>query len=627
MGEPVSVVFFIFSLLWCAAGNFHIPFAAVHSVSLLLSGVSWFKYAARGEQLFLSDFAYISQIAGVTGSGNISITAYIVFSFISGAVLFGALLKRRFESPSVNRRAVCLGVSALCAAFALNFGGAEPADNASFTASFFGNPLDAGRVESDFEVMAAIIVERNAGEAEEETPPEVNTARTNLGADEPLSEVSTTQSALGADEPSAEPSATPSAEPSAIPTEEPPAEPPAEPQIGYNEAYLLARLKDVTDGIPADIQYAETKPNVIVILSESFWDIGTVDGIELSEEPIPNFKRLAEESVTGEMISVTFGGGTADVEFELLTGYLNRFIETDLTAYESFLDKPVMSAASVFKRLGYRTVALHTYTKEFYNRVNAFKHLGFDEFIASEDLTDPVYFGDYIADSVINDMIIEQYENKNGPLFAFAITMQNHQPFPKERYPEPSIRVLNEDIPQALRESVEVYLHGVNESDRELQRLVDYFSAQNEPTVILFFGDHQPTLGANFELYRYTGEITDTRNRTPEQFRKLLATPFFIWSNYKEETARFENIGANFLISYLFDYIEQPKPVFYHFLDRLYNAGHFLGRRELYINDDENILPEAPPEDFELVYLYDMFQYDMLTGEGYAVGELEGFPE
>jgi phosphoglycerol transferase MdoB-like AlkP superfamily enzyme len=332
----------------------------------------------------------------------------------------------------------------------------------------------------------------------------------------------------------------------------------------------------------------QASPNVIVILSESFWDPHQIANFPLSADPIPNFRGLSETAISGYLLSSTYGGGTDNVELSVLTGFSKRLMGLRGTAYETWLlDDPATSLARLFKEKGYETCAIHTYRKDFYSREEAFPVLGFDTFIGIEDMDITDRKGRYVDDKDLTKYILEAYEDiagRGNPAFIFGISMQNHQPY-GGRYETNPISVLDGDMPEDLKDTIECYLHGLNDADIELGRIVDYFKGVDEPTVVLFFGDHQPGLGSSFALYTHTGNMDDPKNRTLEELHSILRTPFLIWSNYKEDRGTVADIDSTLLGNLLLDYIGMEKPAFYHFLDTLSEHVRFFSRMDLFYVD------------------------------------------
>jgi phosphoglycerol transferase MdoB-like AlkP superfamily enzyme len=221
---------------------------------------------------------------------------------------------------------------------------------------------------------------------------------------------------------------------------------------------------------------SEETPNVIIILSESFWDPYQMDNLTLSADPIPNFRRISETAVSGHLLSCTYAGGTDAVELSLLTGFTGRLLGVKGDVYDSWLlDNPATSLARVFWEKGYETRAVHTYHRDFYNRDIAFPKLGFGLFLGSEDMDITDSKGPYIDDKDLTRYILESYEDvaaKGRPAFILGISMQNHQSY-GGRFESNPIHVVDDSMPEDLKDNVECYIHGLVDADVELGRIID----------------------------------------------------------------------------------------------------------------------------------------------------------
>lgn len=308
----------------------------------------------------------------------------------------------------------------------------------------------------------------------------------------------------------------------------------------------------------------------------------------------------------------------------MLTGHLSRFHDDYL--YDTFPDSPVMSLASIFGDAGYSTIALHTYLREFYSRDTAYPLLGFEKFISFEDLDSPEYSGLYVSDDVLTELIIEEYENADGPAFIFAISMEGHQPYPADKYKQNSIKVEEPAFPADIRDATETFVQGLSNADAALGDLVAYFEQQEEETVILFFGDHQPSIAANFAHLIELGVVDRTVDFPPEQLDSILRTDYVIWSNSDRAAPEIpDGISPNLLGNYLLDYLGMQKPMYYHFLDEVGAYLTSMSRRDLYVDADGELYAEPPEESASLDGLYQSFQNELLYGESEVREALEAY--
>lgn len=393
--------------------------------------------------------------------------------------------------------------------------------------------------------------------------------------------------------------------------------------------YFLNKLDEVDELYPVT-ELAET-PDVIVILSESFWDFSTTPSVALSEEITPNFEALKGESYFGTMMSRTFAGGTCGVEYEVLTGNIIRYLGIQDISYDTMVTKPTDTLAALFKQRGYSTVAMHSYDGDFYGRNKAFPMMGFDKFITRDDMQNPVISGRFIGDSYFTEQIIAELndppadaEYPETAKFIFAITMENHQPYDADRYISNTVTLLDTAMPDKLRKAAQAYARGIKNADAALKKLTDYLCERERPAVILFFGDHQPFLAPEYGLYRYTGQMTSRNELNAEQAESILSTPFIIWSNYKSNAADLGIVSCAGLGNELLNYIGGAKPLWYRYQDYVREYEFVYDSRELlFIDSKGNIYDKRPSSFNEPARIYSRLQSELLSGEGEIYGKLK----
>ncbi|MBQ7718870.1 MAG: sulfatase-like hydrolase/transferase [Clostridia bacterium] len=270
--------------------------------------------------------------------------------------------------------------------------------------------------------------------------------------------------------------------------------------------------------------------NVIAIQSESFWDPTRMENITLSGDPMAKIHRLSRTYPSGYMVSPVFGCNTCVPEFEFLTGSSASFLKAGTYPYTQYIHRDITALPRVFKDNGYKTVALHTYDKYFYNRAQAYSFMGFDEFYGSRDMENPERKGTYISDMEMTRQIIKQYEaNKDNPLFVYAITMQNHGNYLNKRYDVYDIDVNSEAVSEDDKVGLRDAVQGIYDIDKSFYELTQYFSVVSEPTIIVIYGDHLPFLGENSSTFYDTGFLkSDNLAENPQ----IYETPYLIWANF-----------------------------------------------------------------------------------------------
>ena len=318
--------------------------------------------------------------------------------------------------------------------------------------------------------------------------------------------------------------------------------------------YSEERLRQIESAYPGE-KGAQT-PNLIVIMNESFSDLHAAGDFETNEDYMPYVHALMqgkENTISGELLVSTFGGGTANTEFEFLTGDTMGFLPFGCSPYQMYIKQPTPNLVSGLEAQGYQTVSLHPYLASSWNREKVYERFGFDEQLYEEDFAaDAEHVRYRIRESESYRKIYELYESKQPgqPLFVFNVTMQNHGGYAPGNDPnfEQRIRLTGEY--EGKYPEVDKYLSLVKYSDEAVEELIDYFSAVDEPTAIIFFGDHQPKVPEAFynDLF---GSADGTRTNEQEQSR--LVTPFFIWANYDIEEAEHVQLSANYLSAYALD--------------------------------------------------------------------------
>lgn len=337
------------------------------------------------------------------------------------------------------------------------------------------------------------------------------------------------------------------------------------------------------------------KPTIIVILSEALWDITQLPSIKFSQDPIPNIRK----DTTSTLISPTIGSATANVEFELLTGFSNYFLNGNVP-YSQSVRKDMPTLFTAFKEQGYQTTAIHPYFAAMYNRPNVYKYFGLDEYISMEKMDNVEFAGPFISDLTFTKEILKQYHSTTKPQFIFALSMQNHFPFETDRFLSHNIKI-NTTLSADNKNIIQTYTDGINLSDIAYQTLKDELSNSDIPTIVILFGDHLPLLNPGFQLFEDAGY--DTSNQL-----KMRSTPITIWSNFDPKID-----------------IDKPQmsPSFLG-LEILKIANISPKLQFVYlqsISNTDTILESSIPPKFTQKQLtdYELIQYDLIYGKQYGL--------
>ena len=372
-----------------------------------------------------------------------------------------------------------------------------------------------------------------------------------------------------------------------------------------------------------------TYPNVIAIMSESFFDPQIGENVEFypGKNPMENYNRIKKSPYTryGEILVPGIGGGTSDTEYEFLTGSNVSVLDASMPpVYKTYLKEKTFSIAHHFKSLGYETHGIHPGHRWFYNRGEVYPWLGFDDFLSMEGLDNDVeMINFYVTDDVTLNLIKESYdtylskEERNG-FFNFTVTIQNHGPYmdyETEREPVLKRECIDDE---KLYNSINNYMIGLSDSDRMLKNLEEYINSIKEPTVVVFFGDHLPYFDEKREGLKLLG--IDVEDEV-EDFARRHTTPYLIFGNkafrnwerrngfrsFKGDGGR---ISSSFLAGELFDFAHIEKPELYVFIDDFKETFQALRHTSFYIQN--GVVTREMPADAEdmlmkykkLIYYY-----------------------
>lgn len=327
------------------------------------------------------------------------------------------------------------------------------------------------------------------------------------------------------------------------------------------EGYSMAAVEEYLSEYQAAAQEEPkgTQPtNIIMVMDEAFADLRTV-GLSEEIDVMPFIDSLDENIVTGDLGVSIYGGGTCNTEFEALTGNSLAFLGAGSYPYTSYLNDALFSLASYFKNMGYGTEAFHANNATNWNRNRAYPNMGFEQFHSIDDypeLTEETTLHGYPADSgdfQYMESIAESYEDK--PRFLFNVTIQNHSGY--EHWEDVKRAETVEEHGQGLYEDAQIYLSLVKASDDAVKQLVETYRDSNEPTMIVFFGDHQPGLVSAAQ----EGIYTDV-----DSALDYYKTKFFIWTNYDTPEKHDIQISANYLPYLILEQGNFPLPPYVQML-------------------------------------------------------------
>jgi hypothetical protein len=281
------------------------------------------------------------------------------------------------------------------------------------------------------------------------------------------------------------------------------------------------------------------------------------------------------------------------------------FLPLHIVPYQTYVNQNTSSLAKIMKEQGYRTIAMHPNVKENWNRESAFEDMQFDEFIDIDAYAGKEMVRNYYSDIANTEMIIETYEqNQEEPLFIFNISMQNHGGY-QDDYDN---TVLIEDSEEELLDAEE-FLSLLQLTDESIQMLFEYFENISDPTMIVIYGDHQPSLDLAFYRYLFGKDVEELDDK---EALKLYQTPIMIWTNYASESKDLGNMSANYLSAVVLQEAGIPTTAYQNFLLEQYTNYPVLttkgGFNQVGDYIDSTTLKAAMTE-------YQMIQYHIMFGK------------
>lgn len=336
---------------------------------------------------------------------------------------------------------------------------------------------------------------------------------------------------------------------------------------GYTKKAMAKIDKDGALNKSTTSLSSDKLPNIIVVQLESFFDVANAEFFTTSEDALPNLHNLYKNYSSGYFKVPSVGAGTANTEFEVLTGMNLRYFGPGEYPYKTYSKKhPTESAATALASLGYGTHALHDNTGNFYSRANVFNNMGFDTFTSKEfmNVLQTTENG-WAKDEILTQHIMEAMDTTKQEDFVFTVSVQGHGNYPETQLIEnPKIKVEGiED--EALKNKWEYYVNQVYEMDQFVGDLIKAVEKRNEPSVVVFYGDHLPTMGLKAE---------DLKSRY------LYNTNYVIWDNIGLQKQD-KNIPAYQLMSEVLNRLDIHSGTVFNYHQQRKGTKNYLSDLEL----------------------------------------------
>ena len=309
-----------------------------------------------------------------------------------------------------------------------------------------------------------------------------------------------------------------------------------------------------TARLEATKQFDEEKPTVIAIMNETFSDLSIYQNMHANYQGPTYFKSIDDCLSRGRLYVSAYGGGTANTEFEFLTGNSMAYLGSGVYPYTTYDLTDTENLASQFKSLGYYTTAMHPNHGTNWNRENVYKDFGFDQFLTINDFEGAETLRGMVTDKSTYDKILELLDTNSDPQFIFDVTMQNHSGYDTGLIPYDKQVSLN--IDGEFNSNVNEYVSLIQQSDEALEYFLGKLSKLDRKVVVVFWGDHQPFFPDTYNNRWFTNEDDATHQE------RLWQTNYIIWANYdvagNSQTSHEEDLSSNYLSSELMSLIGAP---------------------------------------------------------------------
>lgn len=355
--------------------------------------------------------------------------------------------------------------------------------------------------------------------------------------------------------------------------------------------------------------------NVITILSESMSDPSNLDGFILAEEPLEYLKDSSDKVAVGSIISPTYGGQTPNTEYELITGMsygsLSPAVATAFQSFTSTNDHLPSIFKSIQSDVERDTLAIHSYGSQFFKRVPTYRNFGIDTSIFENDMQHKgllVMYG-YISDESAYNEVLDHYRTNDNPMSIHLVTMQNHAPYPND-FPDSIYGVESELLSDGYKTVVKNYSEGIHRTDGYTKEFVTALNEEEKPYILFFYGDHLPgiynsILNVNTPIKKYQTNYFMATN-LPDASLEAYNTDLISLTN------------AQNLIYAVGDVKISPYQALVQEVNETFISIHSTGYY-LYGDTSPRSYEQLTPYQQKLLTAYEVIQYDLIDGSGYAL--------
>lgn len=388
------------------------------------------------------------------------------------------------------------------------------------------------------------------------------------------------------------------------------------PVIDIPENYSKATMEELfnkyqneADNINLTRNSKLSNVNLIYVMNETFSDPLKIEGITISDDPIPLTRKRMEENISGEVLSQGYGGGTANIEFEALTGISMEPLATNITTPFIQMTWQMDELPSVVDFLtdnSYETTAIHPFNTSMYKRKDVYEKMGFSTFLYEDTMknTGKVENNRYISDDASYEEVMNRLAETPNTDFVHLVTMQNHAIY-SDKYPSPKFTVSG--VPEELE--ARNYFQDLSYSDKALDGFLDEVKNMSEKTMVVFWGDHLPSLYGN-DLYSKNGNLV------------MHQTPFMIYSNFTDTIKNIDTISPIYFMNHVLEETNSFVSPYYALLMSLerklpaFEKGLYIEQEDT--KSEKTTRDKLSKETWEVLKDYELLLYDLTDGSNYT---------
>ena len=345
-------------------------------------------------------------------------------------------------------------------------------------------------------------------------------------------------------------------------------------------------------------------PDIIFVTSESFFDVTRLPGLTFDQDPLPVFHELSETCTNGRFLSNTYGGGTGYVEMEMFTALsASKLKEGDtLCTLPASVYQELPTTVRLLGNAGYHSTAIHAHTDELYNRSTNYPSIGFEEVLFWDDFLVPAEkCGPFVSDEAFAKELIARYEARDpsAPYFLYGMSMENHQGYTPDKYPEPSgFTATSDKLTEGDLAILDALVQGLNHADASLGMLVDYFSQVDRPVILVFVGDHLPSLNLTDgeSIYSRLGSAPgeEATYWEPDAMFEMLTTDYLVWTNYETTPVEDHTESCTFLGLHTLERAGVPLDEYFHWLSSEVSTQMLFSRNKFFTDPSGSSAYEVP---------------------------------